>query len=266
VDPGPLRDVLTVGLGFLTGVMSGAFGVGGAVVSTPGIRVLGATPLESVGSTLPSVLPSSISGSLRYARAGLIDWRAVALTTPAGVIASVGGALLAPRIPGEGHPLMIATAVLLLISGIRMARHTEPAEPAAVLDASAAVAPPVRSSGPFVGTGALAGALSGLLGIGGGAVMVPAFTQWTRLPVKQAIATSLVCVGLFAIPGTITHAIEGDLNWRFALLLCVGVIPGARIGAALALRAADHRLRVAVGTFLSVLAIVYGAGEIIALL
>jgi uncharacterized protein len=266
VDPSPLRDVLTVGLGVLTGMMSGAFGVGGAVLSTPGIRALGATPIESVGSTLPSILPSAISGTLKYSRAGLVDWRVVALTTPAGMLAAVGGAVIAPRLPGDGHPLMVITAILLLFSGLRMARrpaaHTVPAEP---LPASAAVGPTTRAVGPFVATGVLAGGLSGLLGIGGGVVMVPVFTQWTRLPLKLAIGTSLVCVGLFAIPGTITHAVQGDIDWRFALLLCVGVIPGARLGASLALRTTDHRLRLVVGTFLSVLALIYGAGEIVAL-
>jgi uncharacterized membrane protein YfcA len=269
VDPGPARDVLTVGLGVLTGIMSGAFGVGGAVLSTPGIRALGATPLESVGSTLPSVLPSAISGTLRYSREGLVDWHAVALTTPAGILASVGGALLAPRIPGDGHPLMIITAVLLLFSGLRMVARPQAPPPEPVDTGAAVVQSPHHQfrhpTGPFVGTGVLAGGLSGLLGIGGGVVMVPVFTQWTSLPLRRAIATSLVCVGLFAIPGTITHAFEGDIEWRFALLLCVGVVPGARIGAALSLRTADNRLRVAVGVFLSVLAVVYAAGEILAL-
>jgi uncharacterized membrane protein YfcA len=268
VDPGPLRDVLTVGLGVLTGMMSGAFGVGGAVLSTPGIRALGATPIESVGSTLPSVLPSALTGSLRYTREGLIDWHAVGLTTPAGVVTAVGGALLAPRLPGDGHPLMIITAALLLFSGLRMIVRPQ-APPPEPVDTSAAVAlhqhPVHHLTLPFIATGALAGGLSGLLGIGGGVILVPVFSQWTGLPLKRAIATSLVCVGLFAIPGTITHAIEGDINWRFALLLCVGVIPGARIGATLALRAADHGLRVAVGTFLSVLAVIYGMGEVLAL-
>ncbi len=253
-----------MGLGVLTGIMSGAFGVGGAVVSTPGIRALGATPIESVGSTLPSVLPSAISGSLKYTRAGLVDWRAVALTTPAGIVAAVGGALLVPRIPGDGHPLMIATAILLLFSGLRMIVRPRP-ETLEPVDAGAAVAPPRHGSLPFIGTGVLAGGLSGLLGIGGGVVMVPVFTNWTGLPLKKAIASSLICVGLFAIPGTITHAIEGDINWRFALLLCVGVIPGARIGAAFSLRTSEYRLRVIVGVFLSVLAVIYGVGEILAL-
>jgi uncharacterized membrane protein YfcA len=55
-----LEFVLTVGVGFLTGMLSGMFGIGGAVVSTPAVRALGATALQAVGSTLPSILPSSI--------------------------------------------------------------------------------------------------------------------------------------------------------------------------------------------------------------
>ena len=61
-----------------------------------------------------------------------------------------------------------------------------------------------------------------------------------KMSLKQSIATSLVCVGLFAIPGTITHAALGDIDWRFALFLALGVIPGARIGSALTLAASDR--------------------------
>jgi uncharacterized membrane protein YfcA len=117
----------------------------------------------------------------------------------------------------------------------------------------------------FVAIGALSGLLSGLLGIGGGVVMVPAFNEVARMPLKMAIATSLACVGIFAIPGTITHAALGDINWRFALWLAVGVIPGARLGARLAIRATDSRLRAAVALFLGVVSLGYAGGEIAAL-
>ncbi|WP_334142139.1 TSUP family transporter, partial [Rhabdothermincola sp.] len=62
-------------LGVSAGVLSGMLGIGGAVITTPGIRVLGATPLEAVGSTVPAILPSALSGTWRYARAGMVDWR-----------------------------------------------------------------------------------------------------------------------------------------------------------------------------------------------
>ena len=70
--PAVLLFVLILGVGFVTGMLSGMFGIGGAVVSTPAIRALGATALQAIGSTLPSILPSSASGSVRYRREHLI--------------------------------------------------------------------------------------------------------------------------------------------------------------------------------------------------
>jgi len=95
--------------------------------------------------------------------------------------------------------------------------------------------------------------------------MVPAFNQFVGLRLKETIATSLVCVGILAIPGTVTHALLGDIDWRFAVLLAVGVIPGARVGAVAAIRAGRERLRLVVALFLGVIAMIYGVGEIIAL-
>ncbi|MEA3020819.1 MAG: uncharacterized protein QOI47_2343, partial [Actinomycetota bacterium] len=105
----------------------------------------------------------------------------------------------------------------------------------------------------------------GLLGIGGGVVMVPAFHSIAGMKVKTAIATSLVCVAGFAIPGTITHAIQHDIDWRVAAALTLFVIPGARVGAALTVRADDVRLRLTVAAFLGVVSVIYAAGEIAAL-
>jgi len=107
----------------------------------------------------------------------------------------------------------------------------------------------------------VAGLLSGLLGIGGGVIMVPAFTELLGMSLKSAIATSLVCVGIFAVPATITHAFLGDIDWRLAILLTIGVIPGARIGASLTIRTAERRLRLAVGIFLALVALVYFVTE-----
>jgi uncharacterized membrane protein YfcA len=85
------------------------------------------------------------------------------------------------------------------------------------------------------------------------------------MSLKSSIATSLACVGLLALPGTITHALLSDIDWRFAFWLAVGVVPGARLGAALAIRAGNTRLRVAVAAFLGGTAVLYAAGEIVAL-
>lgn len=260
MDPGPLRDALTVLAGVATGIMSGAFGVGGAVISTPAIRVLGASAAVAVGTTLPSIIPGAVSGTARYRQQGLIEWRIVALTVPAGIVAAVVGAEVAHLLPGGGHPLMVITAVLLLWSGIRLVRDRPE------LDARPVPAMSRRQHATVTtGVGSMAGLLSGLLGVGGGVVMVPAFKSLLDLPIKRAIATSLVCVGCFAVPGTLTHAANNDIDWSFAFWLAVGVVPGAALGARAAIRADDHRLRVVFGCFLSVVALVYGAGEIAAL-
>ena len=258
MDPGPLRDVLTVVLGVATGALSGMFGVGGAVLSTPGIRLLGASALVAVGTTLPSIIPSAAAGTARYAREGLIDWRAVRFTAPIGMATAVVGSLLVREVPGEGGLLMLATAALLGLSAYRMVRAPDADD----LTAETHGAPrPLR----FALVGSLAGLLSGLLGIGGGIVMVPGFVQVAGMGVKRSIATSLVCVGIFAVPGTVTHALLDNIDWRFAVLLAAGVVPGARLGAALTVRAADRRLRLTVGAFLGLTALAYAAGEVAAL-
>jgi uncharacterized protein len=266
-----LQVVVTLVLGVATGMLSAMFGLGGAVVSTPGIRALGATPLEGIGSTLPSTLPSAITGTLRYQREGFVTWRAVRWTALFGAPAAVAGSLATGAIPGKGHLQMIATAALVGLTAYRMSRT--PAPKAARVGAAPAQPPlvseTVRSTRAswwkyaLIGTGA--GTLSGLLGVGGGILMVPSFQGWLRMGLKETIATSLACVGLLAIPGTITHTLKHHIDWTFAVPLCVGVIPGAQIGARFAIQAADRSLRRITGLVLGSIAIVYAAFELAAL-
>jgi uncharacterized membrane protein YfcA len=109
------------------------------------------------------------------------------------------------------------------------------------------------------------GALSGFLGVGGGILMVPAFRGWLRLGLKETVATSLACVGLLAIPSTLTHIVEGTVDWSFALPLCVGVVPGARLGSHWTVGASDRHLRLVIGTGLGVMGVGYLVAEVVAL-
>jgi uncharacterized protein len=274
----PLQTILVLIAGFFTGVLSGMFGVGGAVVSTPAIRALGATPIESIGSTLPSIIPSAISGSLRYHRDGLIHPRIVLWTALVGCGAAVGGALLADVVPGNGHLLMILTAALLAFTAFRTGQSPKRPDPADAEELPPSQDPDYREGSedaPWVlarmewwrlgAIGLAAGLLSGLLGVGGGILMVPAFVSWVRLPIKAAVGCSLACVGILAVPGTITHALLGHIDWAFALPLCVAVIPGARVGAHLAIRSSERALRLSVAIVLGAIAVIYAAGEILAL-
>ena len=252
-----LQFTLSLLIGVLTGILSGMFGIGGAVISTPAIRALGATPLQAVGSTLPSIIPSSASGSARYQREHLIWGRVVLWTAAFGIPASIAGSALSGAVPGNGHLLMIATAALVAYTAYRTAFPTVRTLERSLTD---------RKDDWWVLAliGVAAGALSGLLGIGGGILMVPAFSAWVGLPLRDTIATSLACVGLFAIPGTLTHWYLGHIDWTFAIPLSIGVIPGARIGAHFTLNAGDRLLRVTVGCALGIVALIYGITEVIA--
>ena len=265
---------LCIVVGVLMGGLSAMFGVGGAIISTPGIRVLGATPIEGVGSTLPSVLPSAIAGAARYQREGLVRWRVVALVAPWGCVAAVAGAVLSVHFPGKGHVQMLLTAGLVLYTALRMTRPQAaraPQEPVSgygittLTNATLDTEPRVRPL-PCTVIGLGAGVLSGFLGVGGGILMTPTFRGWLRLGLKETVATSLACVGLIAIPSSLTHIYEGTVNWLYALPLCLGVVPGARLGAHWAIAASDRKLRMAFGWGLGTLGVGYAVAELIALL
>jgi hypothetical protein len=96
--------------------------------------------------------------------------------------------------------------------------------------------------------------------------MVPAFTVLIGMPLKRALGTSLVTISALVVPGTIVHWWLGHINWVIFAVLTVGVVPGARIGAGIALGAREQTLRVMVGLFLLAIAILYGARELAELL
>src|SRR5437870_5808108 len=101
------------------------FGVGGAVLTTPGVRVLGATPIEAVGSTLPAILPGALSGAWHYSRSRMVDWHIALPSGLAGAVFAVAGAQLSDHV--NAHYLMIITAGLLLWTGLRNLRaHVMP--------------------------------------------------------------------------------------------------------------------------------------------
>lgn len=274
----------TLAVGFVAGVLSGMFGVGGAVLTTPGIRALGATPIEAVGSTVPAIIPSAVSGTFRYARAGVVNWRLGLTCGLTGALLAVVGATAADHV--EGHLLMVLTAGLLAWSGIstwRSGRRVvrEPAAPEAVPSGEAPTTLPAGdpvSVGPGSGAGggarhptgflavvgAGSGFLAGFLGVGGGVVLMPVFTSVLKVPIKEAVASSLVAVALFSVPALVTHAALGHIHWGYALLLAIGTVPGAQVGSRLTLGSSDRLVRTLFGVFLVVLATVYGVSELLA--
>ncbi|MEX2420794.1 MAG: sulfite exporter TauE/SafE family protein [Actinomycetota bacterium] len=179
--------------------------------------------------------------------------RAARWAAPPGIVCAVLGAYLTEIV--NAHLLLLATAGLIALTSIQVMRR-----------GPAAAGRSERTSGWTYGViGSAAGFVSGLLGVGGGIVMVPAFTLWAGMPLKRALGTSLLVIAVLVIPGTIVHALLGHIDWAIFLVLTLGVVPGARIGARIALGARGRTLRLAVGGFLVLVAVAYGAAELTSL-
>jgi uncharacterized membrane protein YfcA len=246
-----VRTFIAALIGFASGVASGAFGIGGALLSTPGIRWFLDTPaLIAVGTTLPVIIPTAITGSITYLRNKLVDIRTAGILCVSGAVFAVLGALATQAIAGEA--LLVATAALILLLSLRMLRPTAALHPAALR----------RSPIGLLVVGAVSGFVSGLLGVGGGVILVPVLIVILRFPVKTALGTSLAVVAAQSIPGTVTHALIGNIDWAIVGGLVLGVVPGARVGARAAVAAEDAKLRVVVAAAMGVLALAFGLSEL----
>lgn len=261
--------------GFGSGILASVLGVGGAVITTPMIRALGATPIAAVGSTVPAILPGALSGSLRYHREGYIVWRVALTCGLSGMAFAVLGGVVADRV--DARWLMVLTAVLVFWCGVSLLRDArrsnaveaaleaesaveagaDPDDELATLDAGP-VTTAVRGGVPaMVALGVGGGFLAGLLGIGGGLILTPGLTLGLRLPVKQAIATSLTAVAMMSTTAVATHIAYGHVDWRFAAPLAIGIVPGARVGARITVGTSERTMRVVAGALLVAVSIVY---------
>ena len=96
--------------------------------------------------------------------------------------------------------------------------------------------------------------------------MVPMLAGVLGMPLKRALGTSLLAIVVLVIPGTIVHTALHHIDWAIFLVVTIGAVPGARVGARLALGTRERTLRLLVGTFLLVVALAYGASEAAALI
>ena len=262
---GPVATAVLVGaVGFASGVLSAVAGVGGAVLTTPGIRALGATPLHAVGSTVPAIIPSAITGTIRYSRAGLINWRIALWVGATGMGSAFIGARIADHI--EGGWLMVATACLVLYSSYSILRSAETGADASIPEAPDVASNPEAPIVTLVALGAGAGTVAGLLGVGGGIILVPAFTSILRLPVRITVATSLVSVALMSAASLVGHVSTGNVNWLYATPLAIGVIPGAWFGSRFTVATSERTMRRVVGSLLGLFGAIYLVTELIALI
>jgi uncharacterized membrane protein YfcA len=217
--------VLGIAIGVAAGILSGLFGVGGGIVTTPAIQeLLGGSPYIAVGTPLPVAIPTAVVGGYTYARAREVSWRAVRFAAIPGVAGAAAGAWLTSLI--DPHWLLLVTAGLIAWQAVRIARsNTYRIRP--------------RGSTPgwrYSVLGGFTGLVSGLLGVGGGIVFVPLVTTMLGMPLKRGLGTSLVLIAIIAIPGTIVHAALGHIDWAVTGVFALASIPLSSLGARTALR------------------------------
>lgn len=248
-----MENLAFLAAGLAAGIFSGSLGVGGALLATPLIRFLGVSPYLAVGTTVPVLLPTTLTGAITYGRAGLLDRRAAGWIALGGAAGAVAGAFTTRQIPG--HVLMLATAAVLVVLAARLLPGSS-TEPTRV---------PRHAAAGLAALGLVTGFFSGLLGIGGGFLIVPALIRLFGFPTKTALGTSLAAITIIALPNVIAQQLVGNIDWRVALLLGIGVIPGARIGAQLSIRAPDRILRITIAIALIAVGVVYAVSELTAL-
>ncbi|MDO9557948.1 MAG: sulfite exporter TauE/SafE family protein [Coriobacteriia bacterium] len=259
-----LDVVLPVLIGVGSGFLSGQFGIGGAMVTTPAIRLLlGRPELIAVGTPLPIIIPTAVAGAIAYARRGLIDVRAGLTVGLAGSLASVAGAW-STRLVG-GSFVLVVTAVVICYMAMDMALL---AFRKASAEVESGVVPAVphgvakRLPVGYILLGLMTGLYSGFLGLGGGFIVVPALIRWFGFDAKRAIGTSLVVVSVLAVPGSITHYFLGHVDLWLAGVMALGVVPGALLGARVTALASERFVKIAFSGLLLVVGIVLALAEL----
>lgn len=210
-------------LGAVVGLVMALTGAGGGVLAVP--LLMGGLQLsiqQAAPVALAAVGLAALTGALLGFREGILRYRAAGLIGLLGLLAAPLGVWLAHQLPGA--PLQIGFALLLGWIGWRMARG-----PQAALDAERALPPCVvnpregrlRWTAPcawaLAATGALAGLMSGLLGVGGGFVIVPALTRFSDLDARSIASTSLAVIAMVAVSGLLAASRYGSLDLGLTL-------------------------------------------------
>lgn len=255
----------TIAVGLAAGYLSGQFGIGGGLITTPAIRlVLSSSAAVAIGTPLVVIIPSALTGAFNYYLRGYIHRRLVLILGVSGLIGVLAGAVLTAYF--SAHLIMLLTAVIIFLAGIRFfvpgsERRGEKTKPLPDLTDGSVLSKQVLWKALLVGL--VSGIFSGFLGLGGGVILIPALVYLFKLKMKQALGTSLICISIFAVPGSIVHFFLRHVDLTLALLLIIGTVPGAYLGSKVALKTPEKVLSFLFGGLLIFLAVYFGSSELI---
>jgi uncharacterized membrane protein YfcA len=221
---------LAVPCGVLIGLVVATIGGGGAILAMPLlVYVLGESPGPATTASLLVVATAAAIGGGVLARRGRVCWKvAVGFAGPA-----VAGALIGTiaNHAVSGRALLLAFVPVLVGAAIATWRGTAPSVPG---DDGCGPCPVVdRRRLGIAGLGA--GAMTGFFGVGGGFLIVPVLALWVRVPIRRAVATSLVIIAITGAIALGMHVVAGArmdvaVTLVMAAATAAGAIGGSRLG------------------------------------
>ena len=265
-------------VGLAVGVLAGLLGIGGGMLLVPAFKLgYAMDSLMCTATSLFTIIPTSVSGAISHIRNKTC-------LPKLGVAAGLGGACLSPlgvwlATLSPDWAVMGAAALIIAYSSVTMFRKAlkapkvprgagagaadAAAKEAAAEDRAAAIerahaeAPTIgwREAAIGAAIGLFAGLASGYVGVGGGFIMVPLMMSILHVPMKLTSGTSLIAVMIRAVPGTVTQALLGNINWIAGIAVACGSIPGATLGAKLIPKVPERQLRFLFAGFLVVAAV-----------
>jgi len=211
-----------VAVGLLAGSFGAVLGVGGGIILVPGLILVAGLPFHTaVGASLVCVVATSVAGSAVYLRTGRVDLGVGVRLQLYTVLGAVTAGLAAVYVPVA--PLYLAFALLLLITAFRMWPRAH------------AVAPPhdvAHERRPLAaGASVGAGAVAGLLGVGGGVLNVPILHLLLGMPFDRSVATSVYMIGVTAAGAALVYLARGDVALGIAGVAMIGTLAGAGVAA-----------------------------------
>lgn len=251
-----VRALLASPLGFLIGVSLGALGGGGSILAVPALVYgAGQSPRNATTTSLLLVGIAALVGMSSHWRAGRVRVGTGVVFGLTGIGGSLAGTALNQRI--DPNVLLLMFAGLVCVAAWRMLTGcptcTNVGETAAVRQGPAAVAGAGTVSTPaprrigvrtvltVLAAGTAVGFLTGLFGVGGGFVIVPALTLVLKLPMPEAIGTSLLVIAINAAVALSTRLATTSIDWGVTLPFVVAAIGGVLAGGRLADRLDPRR-------------------------
>jgi uncharacterized membrane protein YfcA len=273
-----VNALVIVILGFLVGVLSGMFGVGGGFLTTPLLIFYGIPPTVAVASATTQITGASVSGVMVHMRRGGLDLKMGLVMVVGGLVGSLVGAALFTTLQSTGQiDVVIGFLYVLILGSIGALMLKDALLALGYVGSKRESGPPPRhnrwvaslplrwrfySSGLYISPiapmalGFVAGTLTVFLGIGGGFILIPAMIYLLAMPARVVIGTSLFMVLVVSGATTMVHAMTTHaVDIVLAGLLLVGGVIGAQYGAILTTRLKPDYLRLALSIIILLVAL-----------